>query len=125
MVPLSTLIQRLSDGLAVPKQRVDLVARRMREAAALPTGTSGPHDGWKAHITPEDAVRLLLAVMSDCPATDAADTADRLAALPVFEVLAIHPDGTTDTVLPGSASYEGLTQSGDTDRKSTRLKSSH
>src|SRR3546814_14527322 len=65
MVPLSTLIQRLSDGLVVPKQRVELVARRMREAAALPTGTSGPHDGWKAHVSPEVAAKLLLAVLSD------------------------------------------------------------
>lgn len=114
MVPLSTLTKRLSDGLGLPKNTVDLVARRMREASALPTGERGPSEEGKAHMAPEDAVKLLLALLSDCPATEAADVADDLASLPVCEFLAIHPDGTGEIIAPGSESYNGLTQHGDT-----------
>jgi len=115
MVPLSKLTERLSNGLSLPRQRVDLVARRMREAEALPTGTSGRHETCKAHIAPEDAVKLLLALVSDCPATEAADMADSLAGLPIMDFVAIYPDGAAERIGSDSPGWQNLVQSsGDT-----------
>jgi hypothetical protein len=78
MAKLRDLTAAVSEALDLPLNPVKEIARRIREAGLITTGTSGRYGG--AAMTPKDVARLLVGITGSEEAKDSALTVSRFMA---------------------------------------------